>query len=97
MTSLIHPSSSIGKSVQLGNNVRIGPFCNIDGDILIGDGTGFNAIHLARLHKGGPSHKLNIDNLNTAEYSRLLMTKEFWENLWFEIDSWRPVMMKENE
>ena len=30
---------------------------------LIGDGTGFNAIHLARLHKGGPSHKLNIDNL----------------------------------
>ena len=39
MTSLIHPSSSIGKSVQLGNNVRIGPFCNIDGDILIGDGT----------------------------------------------------------
>ena len=24
--------------------------------------------------------KLDIDNLNTAEYSRLLMTKEFWEN-----------------
>ena len=39
MTSLIHPSSSIGKSVQIGNNVKIGPFCNIEGDILIGDGT----------------------------------------------------------
>lgn len=24
--------------------------------------------------------KLNIDNLNTAEYSRLLMSKEFWNN-----------------
>ena len=23
--------------------------------------------------------------------------KEFWENLWFEIESWRPEMMKENE
>ena len=39
MTSLIHPSSSIGKSVKLGENVKVGPFCNIDGNITIGDGT----------------------------------------------------------
>ena len=39
MTSLIHPSSSVGKSVQLGNNVKVGPFCNIDGNISIGDGS----------------------------------------------------------
>ena len=39
MTSLIHPSSSISKSVQLGNDVRVGPYCNIDGDIIIGDRT----------------------------------------------------------
>ena len=39
MTSLIHPSSSVSKSVQLGENVKIGPYCNIDGNITIGDGT----------------------------------------------------------
>ena len=39
MTSLIHPSSSISKLVHLGENVKIGPFCNLDGKINIGDGT----------------------------------------------------------
>ena len=39
MTSLIHPSSSISKSVKLGENVKVGPYCNIDGNISIGDGT----------------------------------------------------------
>tara|TARA_A100001011_G_scaffold355678_1_gene399069 strand:- start:2597 stop:3355 length:759 start_codon:yes stop_codon:yes gene_type:complete len=39
MTSLIHQSSTVGKSVKLGDNVKIGPFCNIDGNISIGDGT----------------------------------------------------------
>ena len=39
MTSLVHPSSSISSSVQLGENVKVGPYCNIDGNISIGDGT----------------------------------------------------------
>ncbi len=39
MTSQIHPSSTIGNSVQLGNNVKIGPYCNLDGKISIDDGT----------------------------------------------------------
>ncbi len=39
MTSLIHPSSSVSKSVKLGKNVKVGPYCNIDGNITIGDGT----------------------------------------------------------
>ena len=39
MTSLIHPSSTVSKSVQIGENVKIGPFCNLDGNIIIGDGT----------------------------------------------------------
>ena len=39
MTSLIHPNSSVSSSVKLGNNVKIGPFCNLDGNITIGDGT----------------------------------------------------------
>ena len=37
MTSLIHPSSLISKNVSLGSNVKIGPFCNLDGNIIIGD------------------------------------------------------------
>ena len=39
MTSQIHPSSRVSKSVLIGDNVKIGPFCNIDGQISIGDGT----------------------------------------------------------
>ena len=39
MTSLIHPSSTIGKSVKLGENIKIGPYCNIEGEISIGEGT----------------------------------------------------------
>ena len=39
MTSLIHPSSSLSKSVKLGHNVKVGPFCNLDGNIIIDDGT----------------------------------------------------------
>ena len=39
MTSLIHPSSSVSKFVKLGNSVKVGPFCNLDGNIIIGDGT----------------------------------------------------------
>ncbi len=39
MTSLVHPSSSVSDRVELGSNVRIGPFCYIDGNISIGDNT----------------------------------------------------------
>ena len=39
MTSLIHPSSTVGKSVKIGDNVKIGPFCHIDGNISIDNGT----------------------------------------------------------
>ena len=37
MTSLIHPSSTVCNSVKIGENVKIGPYCNIDGNISIGD------------------------------------------------------------
>ena len=39
MTSLIHPSSIVGKSVKIGDSVRIGPFCYLNGNIAIGEGT----------------------------------------------------------
>ena len=39
MMSQIHKNSFISKNVELGNNVKIGPYCHIDGDIKIGDNT----------------------------------------------------------
>jgi UDP-N-acetylglucosamine acyltransferase len=35
----IHPSAIISKSVKLGANVEVGPFCVLEGDIQIGEGT----------------------------------------------------------
>ena len=39
MMSQIHPNSFISKEVQLGKNVKIGPFCCINGNIKIDDNT----------------------------------------------------------
>ena len=39
MMSQIHPSSNISKNVRLGNNVKIGPFCYLNGNIIIDDNT----------------------------------------------------------
>ena len=39
MTSQIHPNSFISKEVQLGKNVKIGPFCCINGNIKLDDNT----------------------------------------------------------
>ena len=39
MMSQIHKNSFISKNVELGNNIKIGPYCHIDGDIKIGDNT----------------------------------------------------------
>ena len=38
MTYQIHPSSYISANVNIGSNVIIGPFCNIDGNVSIDDG-----------------------------------------------------------
>ena len=39
MTSQVHPNSFISDRVKLGNNVSIGPFCYLNGDIKIDDNT----------------------------------------------------------
>lgn len=39
MMSQIHPNSFISKEVQIGNNVNIGPFCYLNGNIKIDDNT----------------------------------------------------------
>lgn len=35
----IHATSVIGPKVKLGQNVKVGPFCVISGDVTVGDGT----------------------------------------------------------
>lgn len=35
----IHPTAVIGKNVKLAASVKVGPYCVLDGDITIGDGT----------------------------------------------------------
>ena len=39
MMSQVHPNSFISEKVQLGKNVKIGPFCYLDGNIKIDDNT----------------------------------------------------------
>ncbi len=39
MMSLVHPNSYISKNVQLGSGVKIGPYCYLDGKIIINDNT----------------------------------------------------------
>ena len=39
MMSQVHPNSFISEKVQLGKNVKIGPFCYLDGHIKISDNT----------------------------------------------------------
>ena len=39
MMSQVHPNSFISEKVQLGENVKIGPFCYLDGNIKISDNT----------------------------------------------------------
>ena len=39
MMSQVHPNSFISKDVELGSNVRVGPFCNLNGNIIIEDNT----------------------------------------------------------
>ena len=39
MMSQVHPNSFISEKVQLGKNVKIGPFCHLDGHIKISDNT----------------------------------------------------------
>jgi len=35
--TLIHPSAIVDKGAQLGSNVRIGPFCHVTADVVLGD------------------------------------------------------------
>ncbi len=39
MSHNIHPTAIIGRDVKIGSDVHVGPFCNIDGRVEIGDGS----------------------------------------------------------
>ena len=40
---MIHPTAIIGKNVNLGSNVEIGPYAVVDGNVKIGDNTKIEA------------------------------------------------------
>jgi UDP-N-acetylglucosamine acyltransferase len=67
----IHPTAIVGPDVKLGNNVKIGPFCIIVGNVNIGDGT--------RLH-ASVSIGFPAQNIGTKEY---LGTIEIGQNCEF--------------
>ena len=90
MTSLIHPSSTVGNSVQLGENVKVGPFCNIDGNISIIDamekiskkGFGLGLIKIKGIVKGiftdGDLRRMINNRIDlTSTPIKEVMTKNF--------------------
>ncbi len=43
MTALIHPTALVSPRAEIGRDVVIGPFCVVDEDVVIGDGTELSA------------------------------------------------------
>lgn len=60
-SSLIHPSAVIDSSVKLGENVEVGPFCYLSGDVEIGDGCKL----LSHVVIGNPQAEITIGQNNT--------------------------------
>lgn len=56
----IHPSSVVTDKVKLGANVKVGPFCYIDGDVEIGEGTQL----LSHVVIGNPRAEIKIGKNN---------------------------------
>ena len=47
MVTCIHPTAIVSPKAQLGENVKIGPFCMVDGDVILGDNTELRAyVHI---------------------------------------------------
>ena len=49
MTSQVHPSSYISDKVEIANNVKIGPYCYLNGNIIIGENTDVFGLQAAYL------------------------------------------------
>lgn len=70
----IHPTAVVGKNVQLGTNVKIGPFCVITGSVTIGDNT---RIH-AHTTVGFPGQVVGLkDSLGTVYIGKDCELREF--------------------
>ncbi|MDD3673806.1 MAG: acyl-[acyl-carrier-protein]--UDP-N-acetylglucosamine O-acyltransferase, partial [Synergistaceae bacterium] len=47
MSVHIHPTAIVSPKAQLGENVRIGPFCMVDENVILGDETELRAyVHI---------------------------------------------------
>lgn len=65
MSVIIHPSAVVDKRAKLGENVYIGQFCLVEGDVEIGDGTSLKAY--VSIHDG----VVIGSNCSIAEYSAI--------------------------
>ena len=56
MTTQIHPSAIVAKGAELGRDVRIGPYCIVEDNTKIGDGTVLRAsVHVCNYTEIGPN------------------------------------------
>jgi UDP-N-acetylglucosamine acyltransferase len=70
----IHPTAIIGTNVKLGNNVKVGPYCILVGDITIGD----NSIIYANTIIGMPAQNLDTQkSLGSIEIGKNCKIREF--------------------
>jgi UDP-N-acetylglucosamine acyltransferase len=70
----IHPSAIVGANVELGCNVKIGPFCVIAGNVKIGDNTRFHA----NVMVGFPAQNIGTkESLGNIEIGQNCELREF--------------------
>ncbi|MBD3273522.1 acyl-ACP--UDP-N-acetylglucosamine O-acyltransferase [Candidatus Dependentiae bacterium] len=70
----IHPSAIVGKNVQLGNNVKIGPFSVLTGNIEIAD----NSVIHSHVSIGSPAQNLETSNsLGKIKIGKNVRIREF--------------------
>ena len=96
MTSLIHPSSTVSKSVKLGENVKIGPYCNIDGNISIGDNTDLKS----QVKKSPKTKELNKKKTRESFRAKAVdfsKKEKVFKNKTFEVNEIKDVSPKEEE
>jgi UDP-N-acetylglucosamine acyltransferase len=70
----IHPTAIIGSQVKLGNNVKIGPFCTVIGNVTIGDNTRLHA----NVNIGFPGQVLGLkDSIGSITIGNNCELREF--------------------
>lgn len=70
----VHPTAIVGPNVKLGNNVKVGPFCIVVGNVIIGDGTRLHA----NVSVGFPAQNIGTkESYGTIEIGQNCEFREF--------------------